>query len=270
MKFSLMWANHDWLDLHPSTHGKPQKLMYPGQITPQTWDKMTDYIIAKYFKHPSYWIIEGCPYFSIYDLGNFLASFGSLDNAAKAIADFRAKTKKAGFKDLNINAVVWGNTVLPSEKTIVDPEVLVKSLGFNSVTDYTWIHHVPLHNFPTNAYDSVKNVYFDYALSASKKFDVPYYPNVSMGWDSSPRTNQENPWGNFGYPYTPIIVGNTPKAFKNALIEAKEFMDEHLGKTKILTINSWNEWTEGSYLEPDTVNKLGYLEAIKQVFIEKL
>lgn len=269
MKFSLMWANHDWLDLHPSTHGKPQKLMYPGKITPETWDKMTDYIITKYFKHPSYWKIDGCPYFSIYDLGNFLGSFGSQEAAVKAIADFRAKTKKAGFKDLNINAVVWGNTILPGEKTIISPEILIKNLGFNSVTDYVWIHHVLLNNFPTNAYDSVKNVYFKYALNASEKFNVPYYPNVSMGWDSSPRTNQENSWGNFGYPYTPIIVGNTPGAFKNALIEAKDFMDNHLTKTKILTINSWNEWTEGSYLEPDTLNKFGYLEAIKQVFVNK-
>jgi hypothetical protein len=35
---------------------------------------------------------------------------------------------------------------------------------------------------------------------------------------------------------------------------------------RILTINSWNEWTEGSYLEPDARNSTGYLEAIKQVF----
>ncbi|MBL8995486.1 MAG: glycoside hydrolase family 99-like domain-containing protein, partial [Spirochaetia bacterium] len=30
--------------------------------------------------------------------------------------------------------------------------------------------------------------------------------------------------------------------------------------------NAWNEWTEGSYLEPDTKNKMGYLEAIRDVF----
>jgi hypothetical protein len=35
---------------------------------------------------------------------------------------------------------------------------------------------------------------------------------------------------------------------------------------RILTINAWNEWTEGSYLEPDTEHGFAYLEAIKQVF----
>jgi hypothetical protein len=35
---------------------------------------------------------------------------------------------------------------------------------------------------------------------------------------------------------------------------------------RILNINCWNEWTEGSYLEPDTVNGMAYLEAVKGVF----
>jgi len=35
---------------------------------------------------------------------------------------------------------------------------------------------------------------------------------------------------------------------------------------RILNINSWNEWTEGSYLEPDTVHGMKYLEAVRDVF----
>jgi Glycosyltransferase WbsX len=35
---------------------------------------------------------------------------------------------------------------------------------------------------------------------------------------------------------------------------------------RILNINCWNEWTEGSYLEPDTVHGLKYLEAVKEFF----
>jgi hypothetical protein len=263
LKFAIMWANHDWEDIHPYTAGAPHKLLYHGKITPETWDKMTDYIVAHYFKNPSYWLINGTPYFSVYDLSKFISIFGSVKDAAKAIESFRNKTKAAGFPDLNMNAVVWGTTILPSEERVTDPAKLVNELGFNSVSSYVWIHHVGLQSL-VNSYDSVKNVYFKYAEKAESMYGIPYYPNVSMGWDPSPRTNQQTKFTVSGYPYTGVITGNTPQAFKQALIEAKHFMDKH--NDRVLTINSWNEWTEGSYIEPDKIHKLQYLDAIRDVF----
>ncbi|HBE43561.1 MAG TPA: hypothetical protein DDW27_20660, partial [Bacteroidales bacterium] len=41
------------------------------------------------------------------------------------------------------------------------------------------------------------------------------------------------------------------------------------GGPRILNINCWNEWTEGSYLEPDSFNGMKYIEAVKAVFGEK-
>jgi hypothetical protein len=87
-----------------------------------------------------------------------------------------------------------------------------------------------------------------------------------MGWDSSPRTVQSDVFSNAGYPFTPTLSGNTPDAFRDALARAKAFLDARPDVSKILTINAWNEWTEGSYLEPDTVHGMGYLEAIRDVF----
>ena len=46
-------------------------------------------------------------------------------------------------------------------------------------------------------------------------------------------------------------------------------MDSHNLPAPLITINSWNEWTETSYLEPDTKYGYGYLEAIKDVFVEE-
>ena len=37
----------------------------------------------------------------------------------------------------------------------------------------------------------------------------------------------------------------------------------------MITINSWNEWTETSYLLPDNLYGYGYLEACKRVFSEE-
>ena len=48
----------------------------------------------------------------------------------------------------------------------------------------------------------------------------------------------------------------------------KEWVDRNTpeGHPRLITINSWNEWTEGSYLEPDEKSGFGYLEAIRKVF----
>jgi len=33
-----------------------------------------------------------------------------------------------------------------------------------------------------------------------------------------------------------------------------------------VTLNSWNEWGEGSYIEPDAKDGTKYLDAIREVF----
>ncbi len=254
LKFSIMWANHDWTNLFPKIQSREDTVIYKGSITPATWDKMTGYIIEKYFRHPSYWLIDGSPSFSVYDLGKLIGSFGSEEATARALAGFREKTIAAGFKGLNLNAVNVSNATL------------VKKLGFDSFTSYVWIHHVPLADFPETEYNKAKEDYFRYAENIVQEFSIPYYPNVSMGWDSSPRCDPSIAFKNLGYPCTPVLSGNSPGAFRSALMQARQFMDDHPSGQGILTLNSWNEWTEGSYLEPDIKHKMQYLDAVKEVF----
>ena len=83
VKFGLMWANHDWFDIQGYNPADKVKLLYPGKVTPATWDKITDLVIARYFKHPSYWKIDGKPYFSIYEMSLFLENFGSVEGCAR-------------------------------------------------------------------------------------------------------------------------------------------------------------------------------------------
>ena len=62
------------------------------------------------------------------------------------------------------------------------------------------------------------------------------------------------------------MVGNTPERFRRFLVEAKAMADRQPESKGIITINSWNEWVEGSYLEPDTIHGMAYLEAVRDVF----
>ncbi|HTE21129.1 MAG TPA: glycoside hydrolase family 99-like domain-containing protein [Armatimonadota bacterium] len=264
LRFALMWANHDWNDIHPARLDRAPKLLYPGAITPETWERMTDLVIRRYFKHPSYWKIDGRPYFSVYELYRLVQSFGSVERTRAAIDRFRAKTKAAGFPDLHLNGVTWGVQILPGEQAVKNPAELTAALGLDSTTSYVWIHHVPLPQFPQTPYRHVMDEYFKYAETAG--FGVPYYPNVTMGWDSSPRAHGDNAFENRGYPFMATLSGNTPDLFREALERAKASVLKRPPSQRVVTINCWNEWTEGSYLEPDTRNGMAYLEAVRAVF----
>jgi hypothetical protein len=37
---------------------------------------------------------------------------------------------------------------------------------------------------------------------------------------------------------------------------------------KLILINAWKEWVEGGYLLPDMIHGFGYMEAVKEVFVD--
>lgn len=268
LKFALMWANHNWLDLFPlkrSQRDDPTCLM-PGIVTPAQFDQLTDHIVQDYFTSSSYWTIDGRPYFSVYELFRLVESFGGVEATAEALRNFRRKTQAAGFPDLHLNAVIWGVQVLPGERAVADPKQMLSRLGFDSVTTYAWVHHVDMQNFPVTPYREGLRQMTEFWHTAQPEYGITYHPNVSMGWDPSPRTVATDVYDRAGYPFTATFGGNTPEAFSDALRAAKSFLDERPTSERILNINAWNEWTESSYLEPDTVNGMRYLEAIRDVF----
>jgi hypothetical protein len=266
LKFALMWANHDWLDIHPAQRSRPCNVLAKGAVTLEQFVDATNYIIETYFTRPNYWRVNDGLYFSVYELMGLIQGLGGLEQTKAALEDFRRRVAKAGLGKLHLNAVVWGLQLLPGEKSIEKPEQLVPALGLDSVTSYVWIHHQALKDFPETDYAAYAEANFADFSKFTEKYNVPYFPNVTMGWDSSPRTIQSDVFENTGYPAMPILKNNTPAEFQKALLAAKEFLLQGKTNPPILTINAWNEWTEGSYLEPDTVHQMGYLEAIKAVF----
>ena len=265
IKFALMWANHDWIDIHPYTRGTEKKLLYPGKVTPERFDEIGDLVIQKYFTRPNYLKINGKPYFSIYDVEKFVESFGTIEATKAAMDRLREKAKQAGLKGVHWNLVAWGNPILPGEKAPENTTELIRQLGFDSATSYVWIHHTQLPKTQTD-YNWVRDRYFAHWNKVKEEYGVPYFPNVTMGWDPSPRCDSKSEWANVGYPFMNTIGNNTPENFKTALQKTKDKLLADPNGPRMLNINCWNEWTEGSYLEPDTVNGIKYLQAVKAVF----
>lgn len=269
IQFGLMWANHDWYDIQGYNPAEPVKLLYPGKVSLATWDKINDLVIARYFKHPSYWKIDGKPYFSIYDISVFLASFGSVPEARLALDHFRQKVQAAGFPGLHVNAILWGQPNLPGGQTPTDWPALCTNLGLDSLTGYTWVHHGALNygTFPISDYVRGRDVYLDFWKREATGYPVPYFPNTTIHWDNSPRAHPDAKWDKPGaHVVNPVMVGNTPAAFREACQIIKDRLLALPTQPKIVTVNAWNEWPEGSTLEPEQEYGYGYLEAIRSVF----
>lgn len=184
-----------------------------------------------------------------------LESFGgSVEETRKALDYFRGEVKKAGFPDLHIQWNQGGGSVMSKEAANRFAQQ-VKEMGFNSVAMYNM--------------GGLDEDYLVYGANSQKIraqldsiLDVPVFPCVSIGWDDTPRFPAKGIKDVVHY-------HNTPVSFAALLSKAKEYADSHPEQPKLITINAWNEWVEGSYLLPDMLNGFGYLDAVKKVFMDE-
>lgn len=257
MQFYVMWANHDVKHNYWNYHryGNDESILWNAKVDWKNYRIIVERLISQYFKRPNYFKIDGCPVFSIFSIGKLLESFGgSVAETRKALDYFRDEVKKAGFPGLHIQWNQGGGSVM-SEEAAKKFREDVDVMGFNSVAMY---------NMGGMSQDYI--VYGTNSVKIREQMDaildVPVFPCVSIGWDDTPRFPAKGMDDVVHY-------HNTPTAFAALLTKAKEYADRHPEQPKLITINAWNEWVEGSYLLPDMLNGFGYLDAVKSVIIEK-
>ena len=85
----------------------PSHLQFSGGVTSETFERIT-YRLIIYFHQRTYWKLDGCPYFSVYEIYRFVQGMRSLQAAAEGLPRFRAKVQASGLPDLHLNAVTWG------------------------------------------------------------------------------------------------------------------------------------------------------------------
>ena len=266
LQFALMWANHDWYDRHPIgfTKSATADKLYTWSTTKESISFVWDYVIERYLTRPEYWRVDGKPYFSIYAVNRFIAQMGGLDDAAEALALFQEKAKAAGLSGVHLNAVWYHN--LDNKPFCVCPQKQWHGkIGFDSYTSYNSIGTTMVWetDFPFVEYAKAADEYVTLAQKAQKNLPAPYYPVLTAGWDTTPRTIQSEVYRSGPYPYLPIMQPE-PEAFRLLLKNLKGMLRLRSESEQILFINAWNEWTEGSYLEPDTKNHYTYLEILKE------
>lgn len=257
MQFYIMWANHDVKHNYWNYHryGDDSSILWNAKVDWKNYKIIVDRVINQYFKQPNYFKIDGEPVFSIFSIDKLKESFGgSLEETRKALDYFRDEVQKAGFPGLHIQWNQGGGSLMSEEKAR-EFKKSVDLMGFNSVAMYNM-----------GGMDEDYLVYGANSIKIreqmDKILDVPVFPCVSIGWDDTPRFPAKGKKDTVHY-------HNTPRSFSTLLSKAKEYADQHPGQTKLITINAWNEWVEGSYLLPDMLHGFDYLEAVKDVIIDK-
>jgi hypothetical protein len=192
----------------------------------------------------------------IYDVGGFV-KWDGLEKAKERIAYLRAEVKKAGFPGIHLQRIA--DTYHPDA---VDP------IGFDSATDYNWLSltgdRLWEKSKPPLCYSEFGDIAvkaFDKGKTYAARTGAVYFPNITCGWDTNSRYPADDS--------QPIVHGANPQDFERFARAARDWADANVpkGMPKLITVNSWNEWTEGSYLEPDDRFGYGYLNALWRVFV---
>lgn len=234
LKFCLLWANHN----PPKTSSLEDCL------------NLTRFWIERYFRLPEYFTVDGKPLVIIFSPQRLREDLGS-DGVRRALEAMRAECRNHGLKGLYIAACVADAGQAQS----------AAKEGYDALTAYNWPFLGMRPEERWAPFDTLVHAYrrnWEHIVSQSP---IPLIVPVSGGWDSRPWHGES----------ALVRFGRNPQNFKQHLQDAKTFLDKFVPQGKALPIaiiEAWNEWGEGSYIEPHAEFGFGYLDAVREVFTE--
>lgn len=260
MKFYLMWANHTATSMWDTRTANRWDPIWDGAVDREVFEQIVHRTIQNYFTQPNYYKIDGKPVYMLFDIKNLVRGLGGVANTLRALEWFREETVKAGFPGLELHLTVRSKQYMD---IILDPATgmtvleFINRCRFDGTTHYGFADFADMKNPYPTVLERVKQEY----AWINEVVNAPYYPNVSMGWDPNPR-----------YPHLidNVCYDTTPENIRKGFELAKDYVDNAKDlKAPLIVVNSWNEWTEGTYLQPDDINGYGYLEVLKETFLGK-
>jgi len=252
--FALMWANRMPRRVLPvrrtDTPVIEDDRLVPSDI--EDFVALVRYIAERYFVRDNYVRVQGRAYFSIFDSTFLIKELGH-EGTRTAIAAARAMLRSAGLPEMYLAAIE------PNEDMIGH----VQALGFDAVTNYVLL--------PDWKGEFLQDYAERVAIRAAQwpqiaqRSGLPYHPAVTPGWDASPRGADFGATRPNKYPWSPVVVGESPREFRAAVARAVDYV-RHTGRPadeQLVFVASLNEWSEGHYLEPDTRFGFGWIEAVR-------
>lgn len=226
MPFALLWANHD-----------------AAPTSTDDFAAMVRYWIDNYLRRPESFKVDGRAVVFILDhqhLADRARRFG-LD-VGSLIAMAQDMVRKA-----KLPPIFFVSSTFNSPKA--------STFGYDAMSSY---NYHGLHR-PSRSYGELTADYRKVWEFQAGRHGVPYIVPMTQGWD-------RRPWGGSKDPEHDNSGGDLP-TFEAHLRAARAFMDKNPEQTRRLgVICCWNEFGEGSYIEPTKEAGFGYLEKVRDVF----
>lgn len=251
--YCFSWANEPWAR---TWDGKARQVLMPQSYGNQDdWERHFFYLLP-FFKDERYIKEGGQPMFIIYKTS-------SIPCAREMMGLWNELAQKNGFKgihfvetlrdrhidkrDLPIKARVEFE---PARTNRQQSQITLNYKRFRRVvilaTNRILHKRIPL-NKPFLFMDVASRSIQNYSPEGT-------YGGVFVGWDNSPRRALAST----------IVLPPTKEEFKSYL-EAKMKVTRDCYHTNYIFVNAWNEWAEGTVLEPEEHTGFAYLEAIKEL-----
>lgn len=233
LPFALLWANHS-----------------ETPATLQEFDAMVSYWIANYFTQPDYYTIEDAP--AVFIFSNEMLDY----NARKFGETVQSLLNRA--EHAAVNAGYRGIYFILTTNAMPGNGVgALREAGYDAYTGWNYV--ISRDASVIADYTSMVDTYLaGYDAAAAADEELPYIAAASPGWDARPWLGSN--------PFVYVREHSTPEKFEKMLMGARAFLRGRKSGPNILMIEAWNEFGEGSYLEPTRKWDMLYLDALSRVF----
>lgn len=248
------WSNvrrgNDWapefdnqsteLDKTHEDNGMLAELKYGSQ---EDWKIHFDYL-CKFFKDDRYIKKDNCPVFA------FFQSDNNYEVVKEMCEYWNLLAKQNGFDGM----CFISKSNYRGKKLDYSFRYEPLSVNNNWELFISRLQNIKNRYIPTLRLYDYDKVWKKIISNARRNKDDNQFLGAFVGFDDTPRRGKK----------AKIILGQTPEKFECYLRELFEISKEK----EYLFLTAWNEWGEGAYLEPDSINGDSYLKAVKRVVEE--
>jgi glycosyltransferase involved in cell wall biosynthesis/LmbE family N-acetylglucosaminyl deacetylase len=246
LPFCICWANENWTR---RWDGQEQEVLIGQQHSPAD-DLAFIAELEPLFRDPRYIRVDGKPLLLVYRPQ-------LLPDPAATVARWRQHVQAQGLPGLYLAAVQSFSDAIDTDDTLFDALV-----------------EFPPHTVPRidigDRYQMLnprfRGEILDYEAcvdaaeaQAQQRSDKVIFPGVMAAWDNTPRRRD----------LATIFANASPQAYGRWLTAAcRRALAAPAADHRLVFINAWNEWAEGSYLEPDQRYGHAYLQATRDVLLD--